>query len=63
MAAPHELGKHGLAEALLDREMTRPRLARIEGRGEVLGVEQRQVDRLLQLEAVMHPAQEHAELP
>src|SRR6478736_3299465 len=63
MAAPDQIGDRRGSDALLDREMPRSRFARIEGRGEVLRVEQRQVDRLLQVETVVHPAQEHAELP
>ena len=47
----------------LDHQVAGPRVARIEGGGEVPGVEQRQVDRLLQVEAVMHPAQEQRQLP
>src|SRR4051794_13441580 len=63
MAPLAEAGDRLLADAILDRDVPRQGLARVEARRERLGVVVRRVDRRLQVEAEVDVSEEGVERP
>src|SRR3546814_6883610 len=63
MAAPAQFRQRFRPDAALHHDMAGLALARAEGGREVGGVEQRQVDGFLQVQPVMHEAEEEGKLP